>query len=1293
MSESLTVPDYSGTFKVAKVTVNLNITDAKDSTLSAVLIAPNGTQVALFSNIGGSGKNFTSTVLDDAALSSITSGTAPFTGTYRPTGSLSSLIGSNASGTWTLQVLNNSQSLSGVLVNWSLNITPQITVNPLNAIAGAATEFEIGFPFQQLSGTYTIQLGSNILDTFGEQLDTNQNAGVDVLRGQGQSSPTTTVQYTATDLPKSIANAPSQVMSSIVVPDDFLIQGDTTSSLISGMRVTVNVSYPFDPNLTATLYYDMGGPSQVAVTLFTSVGTGPFHANFNNTVFDDNAATQIQSGSAPFSFTYTPQIPLANFAGLDAKGTWTLVIQNVFPANPGVGTLNGWSLSFQKPLPVSGLGEAGSDNFSTSFRIFTLGQTDALSSQEWTAVGPAPIDGRTGRIGGLAIDPSDPSGNTVYVGGASGGIWKTTNFLTTSPNGPTYIPLTDFGPSSGINIGSIVVFPRNNDPNQSLVIAATGEGDTGTPGVGFLISQNGGMTWNLYDSSNNVDSNGNLLPINSPLRDRKFVNSTSFKVVVDPRLNTAGQVIIYAALSGTNGGIWRSEDTGKTWQLMMGGQATDVVLDPNGAVPLGTDTNTTVSGNLQVVYAAIRGQGVFLSPNQGVAWNLMAGTAGNPLIDDLRTGKNVNPLAGPTPNGAQGRIVLAVPAPTNNAAANATYAGFLYAAVANPAGGFFGLFVTKDFGQNWTEVHIPTVPPLTSGGASYNQAIPTNDITQPNYAILGGSPGGLPAQGNYDITLAVDPTNPNIVYLGGAKHGDTGLVRVDATNLWDAHSLVNYSDFPKDGGTVDLNSTGPAAVDTNTGVTSAAPSAFVVTPSGNFDPTSYLNFIRSPYSPFVDGATLNVYNYASFTNNGAGVTWIPFDMSGTDYHRVVSMIDPTTGLARLIFGNDQGVWSVLDNQGTFETGIGSNTLTANTIPDSNRNGNLQITQFYYGAAQPSNAAAQVAGTLFYGSAQDDGGPVSSPNVVTNGNIEWAGPGGDATGVGTNQQGTGTAYQYFWPCCGGADTNFFQFIGPGASGSGNYSGRTSGLLQQSNGLPTPDPQWPFLGGANFAVNPVNGNDVLISSGTGNIFATQDQGQNWFDIGTPAVFNNPGTFSVALAYGAPDPNAPSGLGNLGNFMYVGTAKGEIYVTQLGGGTQGSNNWLNVSTGLDGSPVQSIITNPNRGSHQAYAVTQRGVYVIADSIVSATNPTPTWVNITGNIHSLAYTIYGQSYNPATDPNTTTYNQAISLTSIMADWRYAIPNDPTNPTRGDLPCALCRRQFGGVYLDQQWPDVEPFP
>ena len=320
-----------------------------------------------------------------------------------------------------------------------------------------------------------------------------------------------------------------------------------------------------------------------------------------------------------------------------------------------------------------------------------------------------------------------------------------------------------------------------------------------------------------------------------------------------------------------------------------------------------------------------------------------------------------------------------------------------------------GLFVTKDFGQNWTKVRIATLPPLSSGGFAYNQAIPTNDVTQLDYAILGGSAGGIPAQGNYDISLAVDPTNPNIVYLGGARHGDTGLVRVDATNIWDAHSLAAYSNFPNDGGTIDLNSTGPARVDNNT--------------LGLYPSDSYLNLIRYPGDPFQTDATIYVFNYATFTNNGAGVTWTPFDMSGTDYHRVVTMIDPTTGLSRLIFGNDQGVWSVLDNNGSFETSIGSSTPT----PNLDRNGNLQITQFYYGAAQPSNAAAQIAGALFYGSAQDNGGPVSDPSILTNGNITWSGPGGDATGVGTDQQGSGVAFQYFWPCCGGAYTDFFQYM--------------------------------------------------------------------------------------------------------------------------------------------------------------------------------------------------------------------------------------------------------------------------
>ena len=88
--------------------------------------------VALFSNVGG-------TVRTSRPLCSMMrrprrspAGRRRLPGSFQPTGQLSTLVGKNASGTWTLQIVNASQNTTGVLVNWSLNITPQITVTPLD---------------------------------------------------------------------------------------------------------------------------------------------------------------------------------------------------------------------------------------------------------------------------------------------------------------------------------------------------------------------------------------------------------------------------------------------------------------------------------------------------------------------------------------------------------------------------------------------------------------------------------------------------------------------------------------------------------------------------------------------------------------------------------------------------------------------------------------------------------------------------------------------------------------------------------------------------------------------------------------------------------------------------------------------------------------------------------------------------------------------------------------------------------------------------------------------------------
>jgi len=53
----------SGT--IADLNVKVNITHSYDADLDVFLIAPDGTEVELFTDVGGSGKNFTNTILDD----------------------------------------------------------------------------------------------------------------------------------------------------------------------------------------------------------------------------------------------------------------------------------------------------------------------------------------------------------------------------------------------------------------------------------------------------------------------------------------------------------------------------------------------------------------------------------------------------------------------------------------------------------------------------------------------------------------------------------------------------------------------------------------------------------------------------------------------------------------------------------------------------------------------------------------------------------------------------------------------------------------------------------------------------------------------------------------------------------------------------------------------------------------------------------------------------------------------------------------------------------------------------
>ena len=83
---------------------------------------PNGVEIELASDVGGSGDNFTGTTFDDQSATSITAGTAPFTGSFRPEGLLSTFNGINALGSWELRVFDDAGADIGNLDSWSLEL-------------------------------------------------------------------------------------------------------------------------------------------------------------------------------------------------------------------------------------------------------------------------------------------------------------------------------------------------------------------------------------------------------------------------------------------------------------------------------------------------------------------------------------------------------------------------------------------------------------------------------------------------------------------------------------------------------------------------------------------------------------------------------------------------------------------------------------------------------------------------------------------------------------------------------------------------------------------------------------------------------------------------------------------------------------------------------------------------------------------------------------------------------------------------------------------------------------------
>jgi hypothetical protein len=256
------------------------------------------------------------------------------------------------------------------------------------------------------------------------------------------------------------------------------------------------------------------------------------------------------------------------------------------------------------------------------------------SSGAWTPLGPVPLASDatgtgfqdyhqvSGRATAVAIDPADPTGNTVYIGGAQGGVWKSINAATSIANNVTWAALTD--DQATLSIGSIVIQPGNSDPAKSVILVGTGEADNSGDsyfGLGILRSADGGNTWALISSANSASGTLSF----SGLGATRMAFSTASgqtSTVVTAMAATAEGVTDGALTTNTFRGLYTSTDAGQTWTY-------NALFA--GASEATSATSVVYNAAAGLFFAAERYHGFYSSPD-GLSWTRLANQPGGATL-------------------------------------------------------------------------------------------------------------------------------------------------------------------------------------------------------------------------------------------------------------------------------------------------------------------------------------------------------------------------------------------------------------------------------------------------------------------------------------------------------------------------------------------------------------------------------------------------------------------------------------------------------------------------------------
>jgi photosystem II stability/assembly factor-like uncharacterized protein len=384
--------------------------------------------------------------------------------------------------------------------------------------------------------------------------------------------------------------------------------------------------------------------------------------------------------------------------------------------------------------------------FTLSYSILTAAQTVDLSKQFKTmkprAIGPSGMSGRITTIDALHKDP-----NTIYLGAASGGVWKTENA------GNNWTPIFDEQPIQ--NIGSLAVCQSN----PSIVWVGTGEGNPRNSisiGEGIYKSIDAGKTWKCMG----LEKTRNI-----------------HRVIIDP---TNPNVVYAAAIGNPYGvhperGVFKTTDGGETWAKVL------YTNDTSGVADMIMD-----SKNPNKIFAA-------MWQHSRTPWSLNSGGKGSGLYVTMDAGKTWKKLNGEggLPTGNYGRIGITLCHDMPNR---------VYALIESTKS---ALYKSDDGGSKWEKVNEDAA--YTANRSFYFQDIiadPKNEnrLWLINQIVSMSEDGGksfktvIPYNGIHPDHHAfwIHPEDPNFIIDG--NDGGIGITRDKGKN-WTFDEKIPVGQF------------------------------------------------------------------------------------------------------------------------------------------------------------------------------------------------------------------------------------------------------------------------------------------------------------------------------------------------------------------------------------------------------------------------------------------------------------------------------------------------------------------